>query len=264
MHWMRVRNKSLHWHHHSLLASWTRRHWTISQKKKKQCLSILSSVHQLKPITQPWKQWGVKLSSATGGQLLTLISRRLLADIDCSPHSFGKKKYCQFYRRRLLKRSQIIILEETIGHVNMHFNYFSLFSRFCFKLSLAHIVIIIFVSLHFTLSLSNTYTGKTHTRIYTHIKSWTPQITLISNLLVFEALMVQGYWFHSAAALSGHLQWWGKTMAAKSALAFIRRLSGGNQLVRVYWNLINIWCRLMGRTTGEFVLVLPAGQSGRW
>lgn len=79
---------------------------------------------------------------------------------------------------------------------------------------------------------------------------------------MLEALIDRGYWFLSAAALSGHLQWWGKTIAAKSALVFIRRLSGGNQLVRVYWNLINNWCSLMGRTAGEFVLVLPAGQSG--
>lgn len=101
--------------------------------------------------------------------------------------------------------------------------------------------------------------------LHTHIHTLTPQITLISNLQVFDALIVHSYWFHSAAALSGHLKWWGKTIAAKSSLAFIRRLSGGNQLVRVYWNLINNWCRLMGRTTGKFVLRFPpVGQCGWW
>lgn len=78
---------------------------------------------------------------------------------------------------------------------------------------------------------------------------------------MFETLVVQCYWFHSAAALKGNLQWWGKTVTAKSSLAFIRRVSEGNQLVRVYWNLMNNWCRLIRRTTGKFVLVLPVGQS---
>lgn len=49
---------------------------------------------------------------------------------------------------------------------------------------------------------------------------------------------------------------------AKSALAFIRRLSSRNQQVRVYWNLINSWCRLMESPTAEAHSRAP-GPPGR-
>lgn len=109
-----------------------------------------------------------------------------------------------------------------------------------------------------------THTQPKHTRICIHTLT-TKHLKSLSSVIrwCWEAPIVRGYWFLCAAALSGHLQWWGKTMAAKSALAFIRGRSGGNQLERLYWNLINIWWRLMGRTTGELVSVLPAGQCGQ-
>lgn len=101
---------------------------------------------------------------------------------------------------------------------------------------------------------AHNYIQYMHTLRAKHLKS------LISNLQELETLIVQDYWFHRAAALSGHLQWWGKAVAAKSPLAFIRRLRGGNRLVRACWSLMNNWCRLMGKT-GRFVVVVPVGQS---
>lgn len=46
----------------------------------------------------------------------------------------------------------------------------------------------------------------------------------------------------------------GDTGGPRTAPAFISQLSRGNWQARVYWNLINMWHWLMGRTTGQFVL----------